>query len=219
MMVLLDMKWKILRSIDQWGFLLLILKVLEGFASWLRLSHGYVSSGLSIYFVWNFMCVVILSTLLVLLLLFFFKKLSLYCVYEYIFRPLCTRFMFMLSQFSPSDEAVCQTWKFKIKNLLSVRVSASTLASHPLVHAALSCLNSDQHLEAAVNGTHNPSTLVQQHKILQHFTCILFLSKKFFLTNVLKHIRHAIPLTDLLSVAPDSLGYDFCLIEMLSCLL
>nr|CAD1836172.1 unnamed protein product [Ananas comosus var. bracteatus] len=34
---------------------------------------------------------------------------------------------------------------------LSHGVSASTLASHPLVHAALSCLNSDQHLEAAVN--------------------------------------------------------------------
>ncbi|PKU82777.1 transportin MOS14 isoform X1 [Dendrobium catenatum] len=34
---------------------------------------------------------------------------------------------------------------------LSSGVSASTLASHPLVQAALSCLNSEQHLEAAVN--------------------------------------------------------------------
>ncbi|XP_008802144.2 transportin MOS14 isoform X2 [Phoenix dactylifera] len=34
---------------------------------------------------------------------------------------------------------------------LSRGISASILASHPLVHAALSCLNSEQHLEAAVN--------------------------------------------------------------------
>nr|XP_010906804.1 transportin MOS14 isoform X1 [Elaeis guineensis] len=34
---------------------------------------------------------------------------------------------------------------------LSRGISATVLASHPLVHAALSCLNSERHLEAAVN--------------------------------------------------------------------
>ena len=33
-----------------------------------------------------------------------------------------------------------------------LRIAASTLASHPLVHTALSSLNTDQFLEAAVNG-------------------------------------------------------------------
>lgn len=37
-------------------------------------------------------------------------------------------------------------------SLLSVRISASELASHPLVHLALASLNSNQFLEAAVNG-------------------------------------------------------------------